>query len=405
MVTFPRGHLSAAGLPEFTSAVELDECSCVERVEQSEARYCGNLLADNNCWRTECYSNTNECYSNTNECYSNTNECYSNTNECYCNTNECYSNTNECYVEEAKSSSGPPAMEPLLSRVRQWILAFGLWHQFADRPVVERPLHDVVLPDYEEDEEEGVDELQEVEAEPPSGDGQQVPLPPPYAAPFAPPYPAPFAPPYPAPFPSPYPAPFAPPYAVPFAPPYPAPFAPPYPAPFAPPYAVPFAPPYPAPSAPPYPAPSAPPYPAPFAPPYAYPFAAQAGGNVLHAHPHHPPAVFHADLFNDDGEDDNDDAGDDDDDDDDMNNEIDRMLERYRLGLPDEEEVFDGEGEFPFLVPVLDIEDIGPVPPEDSFDELLDADVLESPSGLDFSTKQPREESDGEESAAKRARW
>ncbi|XP_040035400.2 uncharacterized protein LOC120821079 [Gasterosteus aculeatus] len=344
------------------------------------------------------------------------------------------------------SSSGPPAVEPLLSRVRRWILAFAsepLWPLFADRPVVQRALDDVVLPDYE-------DELKE--AEPPRGDGEpQVPPPPPFAAPFAAPYPAPYSHPYAAaPYPAsyaasyaatPFPPPFPPPFAAHYLAPYPAPYshpyaAAPYPAPYAAPYAAaPFVAPYPAhyPAhylapypAPyshsyaaasysahylaPYPAPyshpyaaapyAAAPYAAPYAAaPYAYAFAAFAD---LNADPHADPhaelnADPHADLnaVPHDG-------------DDDMNDEINRMLQRYRLGLPDEEEDSDIDvvGEFALQVPLLDIEDIGPVLPEDSFEELLDADVLESPStsGLDSSAKRRRDESDGEESAAKRAR-
>ncbi|KAK5853551.1 hypothetical protein PBY51_014694 [Eleginops maclovinus] len=243
------------------------------------------------------------------------------------------------------ASSGPPALEHLLTRVTRWFTGFAggsLWPVTNLRPDAATPAEDLFLPDYEDmvgaDEADAADGLQEAQDEPQGGDGDSEQPPP--AAP-SPVY---------------YPVPYAVPYAVLYAVPYSVPYAVPYPyyAPWSNPYAYPYA--------------------SPFADPHAYPQAAPA-------YPQAPPAY-------------NDPPYDAYPSDDDNNHAREELFRRYfdEPLAEDEDEEIDVVG---LDFPVLDVEDIGPISLEDS-----------SEVSIDSSTKRCREDSEEEEeSPAKRPRW
>ncbi|XP_074492336.1 uncharacterized protein LOC141768176 [Sebastes fasciatus] len=297
------------------------------------------------------------------------------------------------------ASNGPPVEEDgLLTRIRRWIASFAsgsFWPLHNERPDVERPPDDPVLPDYEDEDEEEVglvwgddaDGLQEAEAEPQggNGDGEQQ-VPPPYfglgwrqgpAAPFPVYYPV-----Y-------YPVPYLLPYAFPPADPYGPPPANPFanlqadlPADY---YGFP---------ADPFIGPPADPYGRPPTFPPAYPF-----GDFQvdpHADPHGLPHSFPSadphggfeaiEYFE----------------------AVEYFVERHAFWQHGEDEDHledhledwdDGDNGIEF--PILEVEDIGPVCQYNPPEELSEAD-----SGPGPSTRRHREDSDGEEeAAAKRPRW
>ncbi|KAI9534855.1 hypothetical protein NQZ68_010241 [Dissostichus eleginoides] len=305
------------------------------------------------------------------------------------------------------ASSGPPAEENLLTRVTRWFTGFAggsLWPMTHARPDAATPLDDPVLPEVDEEElgavgVAAVDGLQEAQAEPHGGNGDSEQPPPAapspvyYTLPYAVPYAAPYAVPYAAPYAVPYAAPYAVPYYVPYSVPYVVPYSVPYavPSPYYAPCSNPYAYPYAAPS--PYADRYAYPYaaPSPFAEPYAYPQAAAAPAyphTALYADPPHNAHPL-----------------------DDVDNDgLDEYLHRYLDEQSSEDEDEDEEEEIDVVgldIPVLDVEEIGPLFPEDSSEEPEDALVPGSPSSSrsGCSTRRCREDSEEGESAAKRPRW